>query len=99
VGTRSARDAFGAIGTVRAAERQLTRHLAAGSGYLAANERRLWFGLGEAELVDELVITWPAGVVQRFKGIRSDQEILIVENRAEPVILRRFPSLYTNSDL
>ena len=55
---------------------------------IAKPQRRLWFGLGPAEAVDELIITWPGGAVQRFKGLRTDQEILVIEDRAQPVTLR-----------
>lgn len=88
VGIRGARDAFGAIASVRAGERTMTRQLIAGSGYMAANERRLWFGLGAAQAVDELTITWPGGAVQRFERLKADQEILVIEGRAQPVMLR-----------
>src|SRR5262249_26325716 len=73
-GTRVSRDAYGVVGTVRVGKRRLTRHLAAGGGYLVTNQRRLWFGLGHAESVDELMIVWPGGAVQRFERLPADCE-------------------------
>ncbi len=90
IGTESSRDAFGTIATVRTEDRQQTRQLTAGSGYLVSNERRLWFGLGQSSTIDELTVTWPAGRIQRFSNLSADREILILEGRDTPVTLRQF---------
>jgi hypothetical protein len=87
VGTRVGRDAYGAVGTVAVGNRRLTRHLSAGSGFQAANEAFLWFGLGPSETVDELVITWPGGAAERWQNLPADREILIIEGRTQPVVL------------
>ena len=90
VGTRVSRDAYGAVGVARVGERRLTRHLTAGGGYLVTNQRRLWFGLGPAESVDELMIVWPGGAVQRFERLPADCEVLLIEGQAMPSIVRRY---------
>jgi len=92
IGTRTSRDAFGTVATVKAAGRKLMRQLTAGSGYLVSNERHLWFGLGQSPMIDELELAWPSGLVQRFEKLEADQEILIVEDRDAPIILERFPT-------
>jgi len=88
VGVRGARDAYGSVGIARVGQRKLTRHLAAGSGFQAANEPFLWFGLGASGSVDDLAITWPGGKVERWQNLPADREILIIEGHPEPVTLR-----------
>nr|MDQ3331282.1 CRTAC1 family protein [Planctomycetota bacterium] len=83
-GVRRARDAIGATVVVTAGDRTWTRQLTAGDGYMASNERRLVFGLGESETVDSLEIRWPGGGVQRFKGLAAGTELLFIEGRAAP---------------
>jgi tetratricopeptide (TPR) repeat protein len=90
VGTEGARDAYGAVGRARVGQRQLTRHLAAGNGFQAVNEPFLWFGLGPAETVDELEITWPGGKSQRWQNLAGDRDILIIEGHPGPVTLNHW---------
>jgi len=45
----------------------------------AGNERQLVFGLGHADLVDELTIRWPAGLDQTLRDVSVDQTIVVVE--------------------
>lgn len=80
-GVTSARDAFGATLELTAGGRTWKRHLAAGNGYMASNERRTLFGIGAAQRVDRLRILWPAGGEQILNGLDVDQEITIVEGR------------------
>jgi hypothetical protein len=38
------------------------------SGYLSQSRLPLYFGLGEAESVDRIEVTWPSGVIQTVAG-------------------------------
>ena len=51
------------------AGRTLVRTLSGGGSYLAASDRRVHLGLGEAERVDRLEVTWPSGRVEVWKDI------------------------------
>lgn len=81
-GTRSNRDAVGAKLRLRSGEHWQTRVVTTGSGYLSASSRRVHFGLGDAERIDELVIEWPSGqrtvltdlAVDRMHAIREADE-------------------------
>jgi hypothetical protein len=81
-GTRSNRDAVGAKLRLRSGEHWQTRVVTTGSGYLSGSSRRLHFGLGDAERIDELVIEWPSGqrtvltdlAVDRMHAIREGDE-------------------------
>ncbi|HQU46298.1 MAG TPA: ASPIC/UnbV domain-containing protein [Pirellulales bacterium] len=55
----------------------------AGDGYLASNQRRLVFGLGACELIDELVVHWPSGARQTWRNVSVDRELILVEERDE----------------
>jgi hypothetical protein len=61
-GTHPNHHAIGATATVRFGERsQWAQVLVGGNGYLGQNETILHFGLGEAEIADEIEVRWPAG--------------------------------------
>jgi tetratricopeptide (TPR) repeat protein len=80
-GVHASRDAIGTIVSARIGERMLVRQLTAGDGYQACNERRLIFGVGGAGQVDELIVRWPSGTVQRFEKIATPREIWLPEGR------------------
>ncbi|OYV88404.1 MAG: hypothetical protein B7Z73_08580, partial [Planctomycetia bacterium 21-64-5] len=78
-GTRSSRDAIGAVVTVQMGEHRQTQWLNAGDGFQASNQRHLTFGLGAARRIDKLHIAWPSGTEQEFDGLAADQELIFVE--------------------
>ena len=51
----------------------------AGSSYLSMDSLDLEFGLGQASLVDEIVIFWPSGVRQELSEVDVNQVLEIVE--------------------
>lgn len=61
IGTRSNRDAVGAVVRLHAGEQIMTRQVHGASGYLAQSSKVLHFGLGEHAKIDKLEITWPSG--------------------------------------
>jgi hypothetical protein len=82
-GTRSNRDAVGAVAMLRMGESRQVRQVAAGTGYLASSSQVLHFGLGSGEVVDELEIRWPSGHRQRFEGLAVNQRLVISETERE----------------
>ena len=48
-------------------------------GWLSSNDTTLSFGLGDNLTVDELIVRWRNGNVQRFNSITSNQKITIQE--------------------
>jgi hypothetical protein len=68
VHARSSRDAIGACVQLTAGGKTMTRQVEAGSGYASESMRPLHFGLGGADHVDAIEITWPGGRVERFEG-------------------------------
>lgn len=80
-GVESARDAIGAAVTVRAGGKTRARQLTAGDGYQASNERKLVYGLGAGDRVEELTVRWPSGRAQTFRGLAAGGEYLLIEGR------------------
>ena len=99
VGARSTRDALGAVVRLTAGGVTMTRQVEAGSGYASESMRPLHFGLGGADHVDAIEITWPGGFVQRLEG-RSlaavgVNQLMTIEEGSDPsglVALARTPT-------
>lgn len=63
-GTTSNRSAIGAQVTLYWGNRLQLQEVSGGSGFAAQNQRRLHFGLGQSERVEQVVIRWPSGKIQ-----------------------------------
>ena len=83
VGVASERDAIGGRVVVRKEDFELTEWLNAGDGFLCRNEQVIFFGLGNAATLDEVVIHWPSGKRQVWNDVRADQRYLVVEGQTE----------------
>jgi hypothetical protein len=79
IGRRSNRDGIGARVTVRAGSRRLVAEVSAGGSAFSQNDRRVLFGLGEAERVDGIEVRWPSGIVQELGGRAADRRIAVTE--------------------
>jgi hypothetical protein len=69
------RDAVGAMLTLEVSGRKLVRAVKGGGSYLSASDRRIIFGLGKAERVGRLTVTWPSGQTrtQSWDNLKIDQ--------------------------
>ena len=79
VGTASNRDGIGARVTLTASGRTQIREIAAGSSNSSQNMLPVHFGLGQAEVVDELRIQWPSGTLQTLQDVAPNQVLTVVE--------------------
>jgi hypothetical protein len=70
-GSKSNRDAIGAVVHVFAPDGAQSRRVKSGSSYLSQSELTLTFGLGKRDAAGRLVIEWPSGAVQEFKNVRA----------------------------
>ena len=86
-GVESSRDAVGTTVTVTAGGRQQVRQLTAGDGYQASNEHQLVFGLGGADIIERMQVTWPSGAIQSFSKLHSNSNVLVIEGRSQPIII------------
>lgn len=80
----SNRYGIGAEVKVRTGETWQSQRLLAARGYLSGAEPMLTFGLGEATKVDELVVEWPTGTVQRFEGLDAGKLYTVGEQKGLP---------------
>jgi hypothetical protein len=79
------RDALGAEVTVRAGGRTFVRTAQSGGSYLCSNDPRAHFGLGPAERVDSIEVSWPDGSKERFEGGAVDRPVLLTRGQGKPV--------------
>lgn len=76
-GTRSNRDAIGATIELTAGGATQRRRVMPTRSYLSQVERAVTFGLGEADRVESLRVTWPDGSVQEVAPEGVDRRIVI----------------------
>ncbi|HEX7175190.1 MAG TPA: redoxin family protein [Pyrinomonadaceae bacterium] len=62
------RDAYGAVVRVKTSQGTLTKVKSGGSGFVSQHDPRLLFGLGGDERAQEVEVTWPGGVAEKFAG-------------------------------
>jgi enediyne biosynthesis protein E4 len=70
---RGRRDVAGARAVLEVNGRKLTRFAKGGGSYLSASDRRLLFGLGSADKVGRLTVTWPWGDEQSWEPLAVDR--------------------------
>jgi hypothetical protein len=71
VGTKSNRDAIGAVVHVSAGGITQSRMVKGGSSYLSQSELALTFGLEKHDRVDKLSIDWPSGRNEEYKNLSA----------------------------
>lgn len=78
-GRKSNRDGIGAKIFVTVGDRTQIQEVRAQSSYLATNDPRNLFGLGENDGADAIELRWPSGRIDRIGPTKADQTILIEE--------------------
>jgi len=81
-GTKSNRDAIGAVVRIYHGGETQMRTVRAGSSYLSQSELPLTFGVGKADRIDRLTVEWPSGGTQEFKNISTAKAYQLHENEA-----------------
>jgi hypothetical protein len=70
-GTKSNRDAIGAVARAYTSDGAQMRTVRSGSSYLSQSELAVTFGLGRADAAQRVVVEWPSGVTQEFRGVKA----------------------------
>ncbi len=83
VATRDSRDAIGAVVRFECGGRNRTLWSLAGDGYMCSNERWLRAGLGQADQVENVTVTWQDGSVEHLGTLKSNGDYLIVQGDGE----------------
>jgi len=73
-GTRSNRDGLGA----RVRVNGQTRFCTSSGSYLSANDKRLHFGLGQADTA-KVEVLWSSGTLQTLENVRAGQFLVVTE--------------------
>ena len=85
VGTRSARDAIGAVVEVRTPRRTFRGWRVSGDGYFARNEPVVHLGLARTEVIDDVRVRWPSGHSESFGRLTMDERHVVVEGTGTDV--------------
>ena len=88
-GTTSNRDAIGARVEMylQGRNQPLIKSVTAGSGMLSQSSKRLHFGIPKDAKVSGILVYWPNGKKQSFRGIKPGTRYRIVEGQDEPAEL------------
>ncbi|MQA29899.1 MAG: CRTAC1 family protein [Luteitalea sp.] len=81
VGTRSNRDGIGATVRIFHGGSSQSRLVKSGSSYLSQSELPVTFGVGRRDLVDRVVVNWPSGRTEEYKGLACGKAYECVEGR------------------
>jgi hypothetical protein len=81
-GTKSNRDAIGAVVRIYHGGETQMRTARTGSSYLSQSELPLTFGVGKTDHIDRLTVEWPSGATQEFKNIPTAKAYELHENEA-----------------
>jgi enediyne biosynthesis protein E4 len=81
VGTRSNRDAIGALVKVKAGDLVQWDRVRTGGSYISGNDLRLHFGLGDHEAADTIEIRWPSGATESIEKVQSNRILTIEEGK------------------
>ncbi len=81
IGTKSNRDATGAVVKVRAGGATRVFEVSAGGSYFSHSDLRVHIGLGKIDRIERIEIQWPSGTSQVFNEIKADQFYVIEEGK------------------
>lgn len=76
------RDAIGAVVAVQSGDAVLRRQVMPTKSYISQVERAVTFGLGKADRIDKLTVTWPDGTQQSQTDVPIDREMVIEQKPA-----------------
>jgi hypothetical protein len=78
-----ARDALGAVVTVRAGTREVMRRVRSASSYCAANDPRVHIGLGSLDSVEEVRVRWADGGEETFGSRQAGRDWTLVRGEGQ----------------
>ena len=81
VGAKDNRDGLGTKIKIATARGVQYNHATTAVGYSSSSDKRVHFGLGEADVIDKIELWWPTGVRQVLTHVQADQVLTIVEDQ------------------
>lgn len=98
IGTLSNYSAIGTTVTIRTDDLIQKDQVAAASGYASQNSLTLHFGVGDAEIIDEMIIKWPSGIEEVYSDLAINTQFTVTEE--EGITSRQFSNATVlNADL
>jgi hypothetical protein len=80
-GTKSNRDAIGAVVRIFNGGETQMRMVHGGSSYLSQSELPVTFGVGKRDRIEQMVVDWPSGATQEFKNLATGKGYQLTENK------------------
>jgi enediyne biosynthesis protein E4 len=81
VGTKSNRDAIGAVVRVFRQATAQSQMVKTGSSYLSQSELPLTFGLAKDDSIDRIIIEWPSGRTEEYRNLSAGRTYQCIEAR------------------
>jgi len=81
VGTKSNRDAIGAVVRIFYGGETSSRMVKSGSSFLSQSELPVTFGVGRRDRIDRAVLNWPSGRTEEFRNLQTGREYQCTEGR------------------
>ena len=93
IGTKSNRDAIGAIVNVETHGTRQTHQLSAGSGFASQHTKTMFFGLGESAEPVNITVHWPSGGSDRYDAVPANVRATLEEGspkaQTSPFVARK----------
>ncbi len=93
IGRNGCREPTGASVAIVGANPPQVRLQTAGDGFLVTNERRHQFAIPQGTVHVHLEVRWPNGKTQQYENVPASAEVLLIEDRAEWLLLRQIEPL------
>jgi hypothetical protein len=81
IGTKSNRNGIHARFEITAGAMRQVASVHSGTSYLSSSDRRVYFGLGAASKIDQVVVLWPSGKRDILKNLPANNFYTITEGR------------------
>lgn len=79
IGTISNASAIGTNVIIKAGDKLQMDQINGATGYASQSSLILHFGLGQSDIIDEMIIKWPSGIIERYYNLPVNQYYTITE--------------------
>jgi hypothetical protein len=80
IGVKSNRDGLGTKIKITTALSTQFNQATTALSYNSSSDKRVHFGLGSADTVESIELTWPSGIKQVLKNVKADQILTVAES-------------------
>lgn len=81
IGTKSNRDAIGAVVQIHYNGQIASRMVRSGSSYLSQSEFPVTFGLAKQDRIDRVVVRWPSGATEEYRNLAAGKAFQVTEQK------------------